>query len=81
MDADSFDRMMAANVRGPMLQLSTHLKSGASVMVTSSSSTYEGAAATSLYAATKGAIVAMARSWAWPPRWPSLADPTLEMTE
>lgn len=67
LDADSFDRMMAANVRGPMLQLaalSTHLKSGASVVVTSSSSTYEGAAATSLYAATKGAIVAMARSWA-----------------
>ncbi|USI71508.1 SDR family oxidoreductase [Sphingomonas morindae] len=66
-DADAFDRMMAANVRGPMLQLaalSRHLKSGASVVVTSSSSTYEGAAATGLYAATKGAIVAMARSWA-----------------
>jgi NAD(P)-dependent dehydrogenase (short-subunit alcohol dehydrogenase family) len=66
-DADSFDRMMAANVRGPMLQLaalSDHLTNGASVVVTSSSSTYEGAAATSLYAATKGALVAMARSWA-----------------
>ena len=66
-DADSFDRMMAANVRGPMLQLaalSDHLKNGASVVVTSSSSTYEGAAATGLYAATKGALVAMARSWA-----------------
>ena len=66
-DADAFDRMMAANVRGPMLQLaalSPHLKAGASVVVTSSSSTYEGAAATSLYAATKGALVAMVRSWA-----------------
>lgn len=66
-DADTFDRMMAANVRGPMLQLaalSDHLKNGASVVVTSSSSTYEGAAATSLYAATKGALIAMARSWA-----------------
>ena len=66
-DANSFDRMMAANVRGPMLQLaalSDHMKNGASVVVTSSSSTYEGAAATSLYAATKGALVAMARSWA-----------------
>lgn len=66
-DADAFDRMMAANVRGPMLQLaalSDHLKDGASVVVTSSSSTYEGAAATSLYAATKGALIAMARSWA-----------------
>ncbi|PVE59473.1 oxidoreductase [Arthrobacter sp. TPD3018] len=66
-DADAFDRMMAANVRGPMLQLaalSEHLTRGASVVVTSSSSTYEGAAATGLYAATKGALIAMARSWA-----------------
>ncbi|MCK8783072.1 SDR family oxidoreductase [Roseomonas sp. NAR14] len=66
-DADAFDRMMAANVRGPMLQLarlSPLLEPGASVVLTSSSSTYEGAAMTALYAATKGAIVAMARSWA-----------------
>lgn len=66
-DAASFDAMMAANVRGPMLQLaqlSEFLAPGASVVLTSSSSTYEGAAATSLYAATKGAVVAMARSWA-----------------
>lgn len=66
-DADAFDRMMAANVRGPMLQLAAllpHLRPGASVVVTSSSSAYEGAAATSLYAATKGALIAMARSWA-----------------
>lgn len=66
-DAVQFDRMMAINVRGPMLQLaalSPLLASGASVVLTSSSSTYEGAAATSLYAATKGAVVAMARSWA-----------------
>ena len=66
-DADVFDRMMSVNVRGPMLQLaalSDYLKRGASVVVTSSSSTYEGAATTGLYAATKGALVAMARSWA-----------------
>jgi NAD(P)-dependent dehydrogenase (short-subunit alcohol dehydrogenase family) len=66
-DAGAFDHMMAANVRGPALQLaalSPCLKPGASVVVTSSSSTYEGAAATSLYAATKGALIAMARSWA-----------------
>jgi NAD(P)-dependent dehydrogenase (short-subunit alcohol dehydrogenase family) len=65
--AGAFDRMMAANVRGPALQLarlSPLLNPGASVVVTSSSSTYEGAAMTSLYAATKGAIVAMTRSWA-----------------
>ncbi|PYE92115.1 NAD(P)-dependent dehydrogenase (short-subunit alcohol dehydrogenase family) [Rhizobium sp. PP-F2F-G38] len=66
-DAVSFDRVMATNVRGPMLQLAAllpMLNSGASVVLTSSSSTYEGAAATSLYAATKGAVIAMARSWA-----------------
>jgi NAD(P)-dependent dehydrogenase (short-subunit alcohol dehydrogenase family) len=66
-DDRAFDRMMAANVRGPALQLaalSPHLKAGASVVVTTSSSVYEGAAATSLYAATKGALTAMARSWA-----------------
>lgn len=66
-DAESFDRMMAANVRGPMLQLahlSERLNPGASVLVTASSSVYEGAAMTSLYAATKGAIIGMARSWA-----------------
>lgn len=66
-DADAFDQMMAANVRGPVLQLaalSPVLADGASVVLTSSSSTYEGAATTSLYAATKGALVALARSWA-----------------
>jgi NAD(P)-dependent dehydrogenase (short-subunit alcohol dehydrogenase family) len=67
LDAAAFDAMMAANVRGPMLQLarlSPLLKPGASVVLTSSSSTYEGAAQTGLYAATKGAVIAMARSWA-----------------
>ncbi|MCW1875023.1 SDR family oxidoreductase [Erwinia sp. INIA-01] len=65
--ADGFNRMMNANVRGPMLQLaalSASLNPGASVLVTSSSSVYEGAAMTSLYAATKGATVAMVKSWA-----------------
>jgi NAD(P)-dependent dehydrogenase (short-subunit alcohol dehydrogenase family) len=66
-DSDTFDRMMNANVRWPVLQLaklSSMLNRGASVVVTSSSSRYEGAAMTSIYAATKGAIIAMARSWA-----------------
>lgn len=65
--AEAFDRMMAVNVRGPMLQLaalSPLLAPGASIVVTASSSAYEGAASTSLYAATKGAAIAMARSWA-----------------
>lgn len=65
--ADAFNRMMNTNVRGPMLQLaalSDALNPGASVLVTSSSSAYEGAAMTSLYAATKGAVIAMVKSWA-----------------
>lgn len=65
--ASAFTQMMNANVRGPMLQLaalSDILNPGASVLVTSSSSVYEGAAMTSLYAATKGAIIAMVKSWA-----------------
>lgn len=65
--AADFDRMMAVNVRGPMLQLaalSPLLNPGASVVLTASSSVYEGADVTPLYGATKGAGVAMARSWA-----------------
>lgn len=65
--ADMFTRMMNANVRGPMLQLSAlsnFLNTSSSVLVTSSSSVYEGAAMTSLYAATKGAVIAMVKSWA-----------------
>lgn len=66
-DAEFFDRMMSANVRGPVLQLarlSEQLNDGASVVVTSSTSTYEGAGMASVYAATKGALIAMARGWA-----------------
>jgi NAD(P)-dependent dehydrogenase (short-subunit alcohol dehydrogenase family) len=66
-DAGFFDAMMNANVRGPVLQLarlSTLLSDGASIVVTSSVATYEGASSISTYAATKGALVAMARSWA-----------------
>ncbi|WP_455926457.1 SDR family oxidoreductase [Pseudomonas putida] len=65
--ADSFDALMAANVRGPALQLaalSGALKPQAAVVVTASSSAYEAAALTSVYAATKGALLSMARCWA-----------------
>jgi len=67
LDAEVFDRLMAVNVRGPALtlaRLAPCLSAGASVVVTSSSSVYEGAAATPLYAGAKGALVAMVRSWA-----------------
>ncbi|MEN4479067.1 SDR family oxidoreductase [Mycolicibacterium cosmeticum] len=66
-DAELFDAMMATNVRGPLLQLaavSDNLAEGASVVVTSSTSTYEGAPRTAVYAATKAALIAAARSWA-----------------
>lgn len=66
-DAAFFDAMTAVNVRAPALQLaalSPHLVDGAAVVVTSSTSAYEGAAATSVYAATKAAQAAAARSWA-----------------
>ncbi|KAF1070123.1 MAG: Glucose 1-dehydrogenase [Pseudomonas citronellolis] len=66
-DAAAFDTMMAANVRGPVLQLARladYLNDGASVVVTASTSVYEGAAMASLYAASKGALVALVRCWA-----------------
>lgn len=66
-DADSFDRMMHVNVRGPMLQLAalqSLLSAKASVLVTSSIAAYDGNPATPLYGATKGALVSLARSWA-----------------
>lgn len=66
-DADFFDHIMATNVRGPALQmarLADHLNDGASVVVTSSTAIYEGAGVASIYAATKGALVAMALGWA-----------------
>lgn len=65
--AAAFDAMMNANVRGPALQLaqlSAQLNDGASVVVTASTSAYEGAAIASLYAATKGALISLARCWA-----------------
>lgn len=65
--AQSFDAIMAVNVRAPALQmarLSPLLRAGASVVVTSSSSAYEAAPLVSAYAASKGAMVSMARCWA-----------------
>jgi NAD(P)-dependent dehydrogenase (short-subunit alcohol dehydrogenase family) len=66
-DADFFDRMMNANVRGPVLQmarLADALNDGASVVLTSSTSAYEHAPMASVYAATKGALISIARCWA-----------------
>ncbi len=63
-DAQFFDRMMSANARAPLLQLAqlTDLLSpGASIVLTSSTSAYESAPMASVYAATKGAMISMAR--------------------
>ncbi|HUG57665.1 MAG TPA: SDR family oxidoreductase [Candidimonas sp.] len=66
-DAGFFDHMMNADVRGPILQMATlaeMLNPGASVVLTSSTSAYEGAPMASVYAVTKGAMISMARCWA-----------------
>ncbi|GAA1463633.1 SDR family oxidoreductase [Williamsia maris] len=66
-DAASFDALMATNVRGPFLQLAalaTRLNTGSSVLVTSSTSVYEAAPTTAVYAAGKAALIAAAQTWA-----------------
>lgn len=62
-----FDRLMHANVRGPMLQLAALadlLADGAAIVLTASTSAYERAPLTSVYSATKGAMLSLARCWA-----------------
>ena len=66
-DRAMIERMFQVNVFAPMLQLgalSPHLRNGAAVLVTSSSAVYEGQPQVSLYAASKAAVLAAARSWA-----------------
>ena len=65
-DAAFFDRLMSARLRGPILQmaeLTDTLNPGASVVLTSSTSAYEGAAMASVYAATKVRWCRSARCW------------------
>lgn len=67
MDREMISKMFDVNVTSPMLQLkqfSPLLKEKSSVLVTSSTAVYEGLAAVSLYAASKAALLAAARSWA-----------------
>jgi NAD(P)-dependent dehydrogenase (short-subunit alcohol dehydrogenase family) len=66
-DAALFDRMMAVNARGPMLQLAAlaeRIERGGSVVLTASTAAYRGDAFAALYAATKGALIALCRAWA-----------------
>ena len=66
-EADDFDKMSNVNVRGPVLQLAKLiplLNDGGSVVVTASVSPYLGQGQAAVYAATKGAVTALTRSWA-----------------
>ena len=65
--ADNFGGMMNVNVRGPALQmveLIPLIADGGSVVVTSSIAPRLGQAQGAVYAATKGAVNALTRSWA-----------------
>ena len=61
------DRMLAVNVRAPILVAKTalaHMKSGARIVNIASELAYLGCAGSSPYAATKAAILNLTRSWA-----------------
>lgn len=65
-DAEFFDQMMNTNVRGPVLQMAELMDTIAdkgSVLLTSSVAPYLGQANGAVYAATKAACLALARSW------------------
>ncbi|WP_345232872.1 SDR family NAD(P)-dependent oxidoreductase [Olivibacter ginsenosidimutans] len=67
MNRKIINKMFAVNVVAPMLQmaaLSPYIKEGGAVLVTSSSSVYEGQSSVSLYSASKAAILSAARCWA-----------------
>lgn len=62
-----FDLVIGTNLKGPMLQmasLASHINEGASIVLTSSTAAYEGSPSASVYAAAKGAMIAVARCWA-----------------
>ena len=66
-DAEFFDNMHNVNVRGPVLQMAElmpALSDGGAVLLTSSVAPYLGQAQGAVYAATKGAVSALTRSWA-----------------
>ncbi|MDT8266228.1 SDR family NAD(P)-dependent oxidoreductase, partial [Roseomonas sp. DSM 102946] len=65
-DAEFFDAMMQANLRGPVLQmacLSSLLRPCGAVLLTGSTAAYEGSAMASVYAASKGAMLSLVRCW------------------
>ena len=61
------DRMLAVNLRGPILVMQAalpHLAPQARIVNIASELAYLGRAGSSVYAATKGAILSLTRSWA-----------------
>lgn len=65
--SEMFDRIFTINVKAPFLQmalLKPLMKKGTSVVLSASSSVYEGSDVTGVYAASKAAIIAVGRSWA-----------------
>jgi 3-oxoacyl-[acyl-carrier protein] reductase len=67
LDLAELDQMYAVNVRGTVLvtrECLSHFRDGARVINIASDLAYLGRAGSSAYAATKGAIVALTRSWA-----------------
>jgi len=65
-DADAFDHINNVNVRGPalhMAHLKPYLADNAAVLLTSSVAPYLGQPDGAVYAATKAACLAFARSW------------------
>lgn len=66
-DVDAFDQMFAVNVRGTAVVSKAalkHMPSGGCIINMASELAYLGRAGSSGYCATKGAILAMTRSWA-----------------
>lgn len=67
LEASALDRMLAVNLRGPILVMRAalpHLAPGARVVNIASELAFLGRAGSSVYAATKGAMLSLTRSWA-----------------
>ncbi|MEM6669974.1 MAG: SDR family oxidoreductase [Pseudomonadota bacterium] len=67
MPSDALDRTLAVNVKGPFLTTQAMLpliRDGGSIINIASELAYLGRAGASAYAASKGAVLSMTRSWA-----------------
>ncbi|MFA5122903.1 SDR family NAD(P)-dependent oxidoreductase [Zavarzinia sp.] len=67
LSVDEMDRLIAVNLKGPILVTQAalpHLAADARIVNIASELAYLGRAGSSVYAATKGAILSLTRSWA-----------------